>query len=42
MTGRQFTIFEALDIGMGASVDWTRYDAEEFGLRLGVELGHGP
>lgn len=37
----KFSIGEALDIGMRLSVDWTRYNAEEFRLGLGVELEHG-
>ncbi|MDT7532021.1 hypothetical protein OVY48_00940 [Sphingobium sp. SA2] len=41
MADHDFTREEALAIGNRLSIDWTRYDVEEFRLGLGVELEHG-
>ena len=40
-SSKHFTIEEAKRIGEALGIDWTKFDVEQFRMRLNVELEHG-
>ena len=41
MTEKHFTRDDAKRIGESIGIDWTKFDIEQFRMRLDVELEHG-